>query len=182
MLIPGLADASSAAMPPDAAGATAAGATVPTGAGVGIRAGWWWWGGGEDEGDASYLTRSNVSISAKAKIVEVFGSTWNKPIGYASYWLRPKDMSLENFVADSAGPHRDVYERRWRAGYTGIGTTPLRLCDMSDGVSPPKCYAKHLCEAQDYYPAAKCKTFGWYGKLKRWLKSLTAERFRNKTS
>ena len=168
-------------MPPDAAaGATAAGAAVATGAGVGISAGWWWWGSGEDE--TNQPPRSNVTISAKAKIVEVFGSTWNKPIGYASYRHPPKDMSLENFVADSAGPYLDVYERRWRAGYTGIGTTPLRLCDMSDGVSPPKCYAKHLCEAQDYYPAAKCKTFGWYGKLKRWLKSLTAERFRNKTS
>ena len=105
---------------------------------------------GDRDSGVCRFANPGVNLSAKAKIVEIFGSSWNRSIGYAAYRHPPKGVTLEHFLAEMAGPDRDADERRWQAGLTGIGTTPLRFSDMTEGVSPPKCCSKFLCEQKNW--------------------------------
>ena len=121
---------------------------------------------GDRDSGVCRFANPGVNLSAKAKIVEIFGSSWNRSIGYAAYRNAPKGVALEHFLAENAGPDRDADERRWQAGLTGVGTTPLRFSDMSEGVSPPKCCSKFLCEQKnrafmDVEAKADKRSFTW---------------------
>jgi hypothetical protein len=85
-------------------------------------------------------------LSARSKIIELFGSTWNQSMPYKSYWKPPPLVGLSEHLANISNPLRDANERSRHAALYGVQTTPVRMHETTSGAVPALCKTMALCD------------------------------------